>query len=156
MLTHHVRRAVLDKVGVTAQTAPLWQTIRDIHDALAVEHVAARLEVGLVLVALEVNKRREEQDHVAALVHDGRVTEGAAHLARKLVLDGLVSGVVPLKVVVAVGEVDVLLVEDSSPLEGCSYRMLVMRVGDWYHDTNRAGSGRWCNGIACCLGAPSG
>jgi hypothetical protein len=34
------------------------------------------------------------------------------------VLDRLLGRVVPLQVVVAVGEVDVFLVEDGSPLEG--------------------------------------
>ena len=130
MLTHHIGRAVLDKVGLTAQTAPLGQTIGDVHDTLTVEHVAARLEVGLVLIGLEVHKRGEEQDHVAALVHDGGVAERAADLAGKLVLDGLLGRVVPLKVVVAVGEVDVLLVEDSGPLEGCGYKTLVSRKKD--------------------------
>jgi hypothetical protein len=55
------------------------------------------------------------------------MTEGAADFAGKLVLDGLVGGIVPLEVVVAVGEVDVLLVKDSGPLEGCSCGMLVSR-----------------------------
>lgn len=78
-----------------------------------------RLEVGLVLVVLEVNKTGEEQDHVSTLVHDGTVTEGAANLARELVLDRLLAGVVPLKVMVTVGKVDVVLVENCSPLERC-------------------------------------
>jgi hypothetical protein len=43
-----------------------------------------------------VHERREEQDHVAALVHDGRMAEGAADFAGKLVLDGLLGWVVPL------------------------------------------------------------
>jgi hypothetical protein len=50
---------------------------------------------------------------------------GAADFAGELVLDRLLSGVVPLKVVVAIGEVDVILVEDSGPLEGCSCDKLV-------------------------------
>ena len=75
------------------------------------------LEVGLVLVGLEVDQAREQEDHVSALVHDGAVTKAAANLAWKLVLDRLVGRVVPLKIVVAVGEVDILLVEDGSPLE---------------------------------------
>lgn len=78
-----------------------------------------RLEVGLVLVVLEVNKTGEEQDHVSTLVHDGTVTEGAADLAGKLVLDRLLARVVPLKIMVTVGEVDIVLVENCSPLEGC-------------------------------------
>lgn len=79
-----------------------------------------RREILLVLLALELDERREEQDHVAALVHDGAVAVGAANFARQLVLDGLGGRVVPLQVVVAVFEVDVVLVEDGGPLEGCS------------------------------------
>jgi len=80
-----------------------------------------RLEVGLVLVRLEVNQAGEEQDHVPALVHDGAVAEVAADLAGQLVFNRLVGGVVPLEVVVTVCEIDVFLVEDGGPLEGCSY-----------------------------------
>jgi hypothetical protein len=148
-------RAVLDQIAAVAQPTPLGQTIRDIHDALAVEHVAARLEEGLVLVRLEVDERGEQQDHVAALVHDGRVAEGAAHFAGQLVLDGFFRRVVPLEVVVAVGEVDVLLVEDGGPLEGsgctaCVSCSLMERMDCAY----RVVSGRWCNGTACCRAAP--
>lgn len=49
----------------------------------------AWLEVLLVLLTLELDQAREEQDHVAAFVHDGAVAELAANLAWKLVLDGL-------------------------------------------------------------------
>ena len=77
-------------------------------------------KVLLVLLALELDERGEEQDHVAALIHDGAVAERAADLARKLVLGGLGRRVVPLKVVVAVLEVDVVLVEDGGPLERSS------------------------------------
>jgi hypothetical protein len=55
------------------------------------------------------------------------VAKGTADLARKLVLDRLLGRVVPLKVVVAVGEVDVFLVEDSGPLEWCGCGVLVPR-----------------------------
>jgi hypothetical protein len=77
-------------------------------------------EVLLILLALELDERREEQDHVAALVHDGAVAERAADLARQLVLGRLGRWVVPLKVVVATLEVDVVLVEDGGPLERSS------------------------------------
>lgn len=64
----------------------------------------------------------EQQNHVAALIHDRAVAVAAADLAGKLVLDALVGRVVPLEVVVAVGKVDILLVEDGCPLErsGCA------------------------------------
>lgn len=78
-----------------------------------------RLEERLVLVRLEMDQAGEQQDHVASLIHDGAVAEGTAHLARQLVLDALLGWVVPLEAVVAIGEVDVLLVEDGSPLEWC-------------------------------------
>jgi hypothetical protein len=81
--------------------------------------VASRLEISLGLIGLEMHQRREEEDHVAALVHDGGVAEGAADFAGELVLDRLAGGVVPFEVVVAVGEVDVFFVEDGCPLEGC-------------------------------------
>jgi hypothetical protein len=77
-------------------------------------------EVLLILLTLELDERREEQDHVAALVHDRAVAERAADLARQLVLGRLGRWVVPLKVVVATLEVDVVLVEDGGPLEGSS------------------------------------
>ena len=68
-------------------------------------------------MALELDKRREEQNHVAALVHDGAVAERAADFARQLMLGGFRGWVVPLEAVVAVLEVDVLLVKDGGPLE---------------------------------------
>jgi hypothetical protein len=79
-----------------------------------------RSEVLLVLLALELDERREEQDHVTALVHDRAMAERAADLAGQLVLGGLCRWVVPFKVVVAVLEVDVVLVEDGGPLERSS------------------------------------
>jgi len=82
-----------------------------------------RLKPSLVLVCLEVNERRKEENHVAALIHDRAVAEGAADLAGEFVLDALVGRVVPLEVVVAVREVDIVLVEDGGPLEGCSCGM---------------------------------
>lgn len=120
MFLDQIRGGVLNQVALIAQAAPLGQAIWDIHDALAVEHVAAGLEVGFVFVGVEVHERGEEQDHVAAFVHDGRVAEGTAHFARQLVLDGFRRWVVPFERVVAVCEVDVFFVEDGGPLEGCS------------------------------------
>ena len=79
-----------------------------------------RSEVLLILLALELDERREEQDHIAALVHDRAVAERAADLAGQLVLGGLGGRVVPLEVVVAVLEVDVFFVKDGGPLEGSS------------------------------------
>jgi hypothetical protein len=53
------------------------------------------------------------------------VAVGAANFAGELVLDRLLGRVIPLEVVMAVGEVDVLLVEDGGPLEWCSCEVLV-------------------------------
>lgn len=63
----------------------------------------------------------EEQDHIPPFVHDRAVTERTPDLAGKLVLDALVGRVVPFKIVMAVRKVDVVLVEDGSPLEWCGY-----------------------------------
>jgi hypothetical protein len=79
-------------------------------------------KVLLVLIALELDQRREQQNHVPALVHNGAVAERAADLAGQLVLGWFGGWVVPLEVVVAVLEVDVVFVEDGGPLEGSSWR----------------------------------
>jgi len=60
------------------------------------------LEICLVLVGLQVNQAREEQDHVPSLIHDWAVAVVATNFARKLVLNRLVGRVVPLEVVVTV------------------------------------------------------
>ena len=135
-----LRRAILNQITLIINTRPLRQAVGDVHNALAVEHVAARLEVRLVLVGLEVNQGWEEEDHVAPLVHDGAVAEGAAHFAGQLVLDRLVRGVVPFEVVVPVAEVDVGFVEDGGPLEGGRW-VLVSMVCMWV---------RWGD-VPCCV-----
>lgn len=80
--------------------------------------MAAGVEVLPLARVLEVNERGEEQDHVAALVHDGRAAVGAGDLAGELVHAGFLAGLVPSQVVVAVREVDIFFVEDGGPLEG--------------------------------------
>jgi hypothetical protein len=90
--------------------------------------VAAGFELEFGLLGLEVHERGEQKDHVAALVKDGRVAVVAAHLAGKVVLNGLCRGVVPLEVVVALGEVDVGLLENGSPLEGSGYEVRILVV----------------------------
>jgi hypothetical protein len=111
VLANKLWRAVLNELTLVVEAGPLGETVRDVHNTLTVEHVASgtevsmmmmmmlieagledyipRLEVGLVLIILEVDQAGEEQDHVSALVHDGTVAEGAANLAGKLVLDRL-------------------------------------------------------------------
>lgn len=68
-----------------------------------------------------MDQTREQQNHITPLVHDRAVAVRAAHLARKLVIDALLRRIVPLEIMVAVREVDILLVEDGRPLEGRSY-----------------------------------
>jgi len=51
------------------------------------------------------------------------MAERAADLARQLVLDALTRRIVPLQIVVAVREVDVVLVEYGGPLERCGYNV---------------------------------
>jgi hypothetical protein len=86
-LPNLLRRTILNQITLVINPGPLRQAVGDIHNALAVEHVAARFEVRLVLVGLEVDQGGEEEDHVAPFVHDGAVAEGAAHFAGQLVLD---------------------------------------------------------------------
>lgn len=140
-----LRRRILDEIRAIRQAAPLGQAIGDIHDALAVKHVAAGLEEGLVFVGFEVHERGEEEDHVAAFVHDycfvcvslglfaqeegevimmevwgrrtGTVTIRAPHLTRQLVLDALIRRIIPLQIMMPVREIDICFVEDGSPLE---------------------------------------
>lgn len=134
-------RRVFNKIAVLVQARPLGQTIRDVNATLAVEHVASmqnvstdfkanyqvtrhnspRREVLLLLLTLEFDQRREKQDHIAALIHDGAVAVRAADFAGQLVLDRFARGVVPFQVVVAILEADVVLVEDCCPLEGSGW-----------------------------------
>lgn len=76
-----------------------------------------RLEVGFVLLCLEMHQSREEQYHVPAFVHDWRMTVAAANFTRQLMLDTLAGGIVPLQIVMSMREVDIRLVEDCSPLK---------------------------------------
>ena len=80
--------------------------------------MTADLEVLPLPRVLEIDQGREEEDHVAAFVHDGRAAVGAGDFAGELVHAGFFGGLVPAEVVVAVGEVNVFFVEDGGPLEG--------------------------------------
>ena len=84
---------------------------------------------------------------------------GAADLAWQLVLDRLIGRVVPLQIVVAVEEVDVVLVEDGGPLERSSYRntSAVSHTSialQNQNETYRAVFGTWCSDKACYQAAP--
>ena len=69
------------------------------------------------LVAFELDQTREQQDHVAPFVHDRGPTISAGDFAGQLVLGGLLGAVIPDEVVVSIGEVDVVFVENGCPLE---------------------------------------
>jgi hypothetical protein len=97
------------------------------------------LEVVLILLCLEVHQAGEEKNHIASLIHDRTVAVRAADFAWELVLDALVGWVVPLEIVMAVGEVDVLLVEDGCPLEGSGWEsMLVVCYRKWTRVLDRS------------------
>ena len=83
-----------------------------------------RLKLIQRLLALKLDQARKQQNHIPALIQNGRVAEVAADFAGELVLDGFVGGVVPFEVVVALEEVDVCFVEDGGPLEGGGWRVL--------------------------------
>lgn len=95
-----------------------------------------RLEVLLVLIGLEMHQSGEQQNHVSALIHDRRMAEVAADLAGELVLDRLLSGIIPLQVMMTVSEVDVVLVEDGGPLERSSCRRQLKLASVLRHATN--------------------
>lgn len=85
-------------------------------------HFIPDVEVLTFLGRFEIDEGGEQEDHVAAFVHDGGAAVGAADLAGQLVDAGFLGALVPAEVVVAVGEVDVVLVEDGGPLEGGAWR----------------------------------
>jgi len=173
VLLHKLRRRVFDEIALLVQARPFGQTIRNVHNALAVEHVASvkhnvseafdntrspcssdspRLEVSLILICLQVDQAREQQDHVPALIHNRAVAVRAADLARQLVLDALVRRVIPLEIVVAVEEVDVVLVEDGGPLKGCGYitdSMSARRFHNVYCTRPGAGRPSRCMHLPC-------
>lgn len=81
------------------------------------------LEVGLVFIVLEVDQTWKQENHVTTLIHDGRMAEATSNLAWKLVFDALATGIIPLQVMMPMREVDVLFMEDGSPLEGSSLEL---------------------------------
>ena len=73
--------------------------------------------------SLEIDQGRVEQDHIATFVHDRGVAGGTPDLARQLVDIGLLAAVIPYQIMMTMGEIDVLLVEDGGPLKWCSYNL---------------------------------
>ena len=64
-----------------------------------------------------LDERWEQEDHVAAFIHDRCTAVSAGYFAREVMLDRLGCGIVPAKIMDAVDEVDVGLVEDGCMLE---------------------------------------
>jgi hypothetical protein len=95
-------------IAAQDKTTYLRQSILDIDNPLRVEHMALWRKLLHGLLILELDQRREDEQHIAPFVHDGRMAEVAAHFAGQLVLERLVGRVVPLEVVVALCEVDVV------------------------------------------------
>ncbi len=69
---------------------------------------------------LEIYQSWEEQDHVPSLVHDWCTTVRATDFAGQLMDAGFLRAFVPAEIMVAMGEVYVLLVKDGCPLERCT------------------------------------
>lgn len=91
-----------------------------VDQSLRVEHMAGRCKCVASLFLLNaLDQGWKEQDHVTTLIHDRCSAKGTLDLAGQMVGIRLVSWVVPTKIVNSVGEVDVFLVEDCSPLERC-------------------------------------
>ena len=112
---------VVEQIARIVQAPPLDDAVAlELRHALRVEHVAGRSERLAPFRGVDVlDQGREQQDHVAAFVHDGGAAVRTRHFAGQVVRGGLGGRVVPAEVVVAVCEVDVGFVEDGGPLEGC-------------------------------------
>jgi hypothetical protein len=111
---------IADFITRKVQPCPLIQSIFDIAHPLWVEHMAGRSERLAAFGSIyALDKGREEEDHVTALVHDGGAAEGAGDFAGQLVLDALLGRLIPAKVMNAIGEVNVRFVEDGCPLKRC-------------------------------------
>lgn len=92
----------------------------EVYQSLRVEHMAGRCKCVASLFLLNaLDQGWKEQDHVATLIHDRCSAKGTLDLAWQMMGIGLVGRVVPTNIVNSVSEVDVLLVEDCSPLEWC-------------------------------------
>lgn len=65
---------IVQQVAMVVQTLPLHRAVCDeIYHSFVIEHVAGCCEGFPAFVAADfVDERRKEEDHVAALIHDGR------------------------------------------------------------------------------------
>ncbi len=80
---------LLQQLAVVIDSTPLRFSVVDIQHPSGVEHVAADVEIFAVFRTFEVDEGGKQEDHVAALVHDGSAAVGAANLAREFVHAGL-------------------------------------------------------------------
>ncbi len=127
-LLHNIA-IIIHAAALAIDAVPLGYAVTDIQDAARVEHVGLGLEGLAALGGVDaLDEGGEEEDHVAALVHDRGAAVGAADLAGQLVARRALGRVVPRQVVVAVREVDVGLVEDGRPLEGRPVQPLARRA----------------------------
>jgi hypothetical protein len=78
--------------------------------------------VAILRVVLEVQQCRKQQNHIPSLVHDWRMAVSTSDLTRQLVLGSLLMTIVPSQAMMTFDEVDVFLVENSCPLERCTYK----------------------------------
>lgn len=71
----------------------------------------------------KIDECREQQDHPAPFVHDGRPAARAAQLARQVMRGAAGAGVVKLYICGAVLKEYIRLMEDCGPLEGRTCRV---------------------------------
>ena len=119
LVFHNDISFIIQGITLIVQSLPLHHAVvLEINHPLRVEHVACWLEcVARLGLHYAFDKRRKQEDHVATLVHDRSTAEGAGDFAGKVVRDVFGGGVVPAKVMMAVGEIDVGFVEDGGPLK---------------------------------------
>jgi len=111
---------------VVVQALPLDCAICDeVYHSLIVEHVTSCCKSFSTFVAADTfDESREEKDHVAPFIHDGCAAIGTRDLAGEVMRDIFVGWIIPTEIVVAMCEVDVRLLEDGCPLEGCPMQSL--------------------------------
>jgi hypothetical protein len=117
-------QALIHLLGALVQLSPLDLAILDIYHASSVEHVAARVKLLTVLLALlaigPLDQCGVHQNHIPSLVHEWGAAVCARNLAGQLVPGRLATRIVPDEVMVTMSEVQIRLVENGSPLEGCA------------------------------------
>jgi len=90
--------------------------------------MALRIKPLLLLVRLELNQTREQQDHIPPLVHDWCSAVGTADFTRELVSCRLFAWVVPTQVMVPSHEINILLLKNRRPLKHRPMQPLTSRT----------------------------